>query len=221
MKIFDNIKEKFINVPKIPKKTQVIIIVIFVVLATAVSLGIIYREDIIAVLKNQELSDSIKFKREYTEVEDNNIFYYASYNEIIEVLTKKTGIVFFGFPSCPWCQAYAPILDEVAKEQDSPKIYYYNIKEMRKNNTQEYKALVEIIKANLLKDEDGLTRIYVPDVYFVKDGKILGHNNDTSTKHGADTKSYYTEEVRASLKITLKTLTEKVYPTNCDDEKGC
>ena len=47
---------------------------------------------------DSSVSDNIRFYRDYPSVDmENNIYYYATYDEIVEVLTKGTGIVFFGF----------------------------------------------------------------------------------------------------------------------------
>ncbi len=168
---------------------------------------------------DSSVSDNIRFYRDYPSVDmENNIYYYATYDEIVEVLTKGTGIVFFGFPACPYCQAYVPVLDEVARERDVEKIYYLNIKEMRKQETDEYKKLVEILSDYLEVDENGVKRIYVPDAYFIKDGKIVGHNNSMSTLSGVDVKEYFNETRRKELKTQLIELTEKVYEPVCDDK---
>ena len=37
------------------------------------------------------------------------------------------GLFYLGFPECPWCAAYVPYLNEVAKDNDVRKVYYYNI----------------------------------------------------------------------------------------------
>ena len=58
---------------------------------------------------NNYTSDNEKFANEYTEVGKNNVFVYRNANEIIKILEGGTGIVYFGFPECPWCQAYVPL----------------------------------------------------------------------------------------------------------------
>ena len=110
------------------------------------------------------------------------------------------------------------MLDEVARERDVQKIYYLNIKEMRKQETDEYKKLVEILSDYLEVDENGVKRIYVPDAYFVKDGKIVGHNNSMSTLSGVDVKEYFNETRRKELKTQLIELTEMIYEPVCDDK---
>ena len=170
------------------------------------------------------ISDNIRFYREYLKVPQDNAFKYATVEKIIDVLKSGTGIVFFGFPSCSWCKIYVPVLNEVAVERGIENIYYYNIKEIRENNTAEYLQIVELLKKYLNGDEDGNKRIYVPDTYFVKNGKILAHNNDMCMMSGDNMEEYFTEEKRRELKTSLIEAVEKLYPETCEDSTsstGC
>lgn len=205
---------------EIPRKNQIKIIVTLVVVATLIMILILAGEKLDVTAK---ISDNEKFYSEYGSVPIENVFQYVTASEALELLKSEQAIVFMGFKECKWCQSYAPILNEVAQNNNVDTIYYLNIKEDRKNNTEEYKKLVEMLKDYLYDDDNGNKRIYVPDVYFVKDGKIVGHNNDTSIISGGDTEEYYTDSTKQELKNKLTTLMQKVYPTDsCDDSnKGC
>ena len=163
-----------------------------------------YKNDIISViivlgflgltsfyyLNLNKVTDASKFKEEYSNVSEDNVFVYRTDKEIIEILKHGTGIVYLGFPECPWCQAYVSYLDEVAKETKIEKIYYLNILEIRKNNTKEYQEIVSLLDNYLSYDEEGKKRIYVPAIVAVKEGKIIGFDDETSH----DTKGYETPE---------------------------
>lgn len=169
-----------------------------------------------AFTSKNEVSDAKKFSLDYTEVGEDNIFVYRTDEEIIKILEGGTGIVFFGFPECPWCQAYAPMLNEVAKESGIEEIYYYNIKDIRKANTENYQKIVSILKDYLPKDKEGNERVTVPDVTIIKEGKILSHDNETSVIDGEITPSeYWTEEKKNDLKNRLKTMIEKANLNSC------
>lgn len=116
-------------------------------------------------------TDSTRFAEEYNIATDN-IFVYRNSEEIIKILEHGTGIVFLGFPECPWCRAYAPILNDVAKSNGIDKIYYYNIADDRRNNTATYQKLISILNDNLLYDEEGNHRVYVPDITSSKTAKL-------------------------------------------------
>lgn len=141
-------------------------------------------------------SDAEKFAAEYSEVEKDNLFVYKSGEEIVELLEHGTGVIFLGFPSCPWCQAYAPMLNDVAKTVGIDAIYYHNTYDDWQNDTDVYKKITEILGSNLQFDEAGNRHLYVPNTVFVKDGVIIGNDFETS-KDTADAKTpeeYWTEE---------------------------
>ncbi len=194
------------------QKKQLVRGIIFIVLGIGILLAFIFLGN--KDWKKGQASDSVKFKEEYKGVSKDNLFVYKTHNEINEMLEKGTGVIYLGFPSCPWCQAYVPYLDEVAKEVGISEIAYFNILESRKNNTVAYRKTVELLKEFLNTDDEGNSRVYVPEIIVVKDGKILSHNNETSTNQGNDTKAYWTEEKQTSIKNTLKNMLSEL-PAVC------
>lgn len=206
---------------EIPQKNQTKIIITFVIVAALISIILLLGEKIYLVKNN--ITDSEKFYMEYNGIPVENSFTYVSAKEAIELFDDEQAIIFFGFKECKWCQSYVPILNEVIEDNSVEKVYYCNIKNDRAKNTEGYKRLIEILKEYLYTDDNENKRIYVPDVYFVKNGKIVGHNNDTSIIEGTDAKEYYTQEVKEELKQKLNTLTLIVYDKdNCNDsDKGC
>lgn len=150
--------------------------------------------------------DNYKFSVEYTKVPMDNVYNYKTEEEIIEILENGSGIVYLGFPECPWCQSYAVYLNEVVKENEIDNIYYLNIKEMRSNNTENYQKIVNLISEVLPYDENGNKRIYVPQVVVVKNGKIIGGDNETSYNVDGTPTEYWTSEAIANLKQKLNNL---------------
>lgn len=164
-------------------------------------------------------TDSIKFAEEYSTVNKENVFVYKNAKEIIDILEKGTGLVYLGFPECPWCQSYVKILNEVAKENDVTEIYYFNIKEDRADDTDNYKKIVSLLEDNLQKNDEGNYRVYVPDFTGVKNGEIVGHDNETSldTKGIKNPDEYWTKERTEDLKKRLKKIISEVKVCLCTD----
>ena len=73
--------------------------------------------------KENNETDAEKFAKEYTTITEDNYFVYKDSKEIIKILENGTGVVYLGFPECPWCQAYVPMLNEVADIEGLEKIY--------------------------------------------------------------------------------------------------
>ncbi len=162
--------------------------------------------------------DSIKFKEEYESlnnkkidstksylninIDSKNMIKYSNYDEIIDVIENKTGIIYLGFPECPWCRNLVPVLLEAAKENNIDTIYYLNIKNERDSwevidgnlqyskdeNNKEIKGsegyfkllkvLDEYLSDYIISYEDktyevGEKRLYAPTVVFVRDGEII------------------------------------------------
>ena len=165
-------------------------------------------------------TDGEKFKQEYedlngktigdtkyeypkVEIDKDNAIKYASYDDVLELLTDGTGVIYLGYPNCPWCRSAVPALLDAADEVGIKEIYYINMENERdeikvkedgtletvKEGTEGYKKLLERLD-NIL-DEYTLTdihgnvvsanekRIYVPLVIFVRKGEIVGYHLDT------------------------------------------
>lgn len=124
-------------------------------------------------------------------ISENNKMYYASYQEIMDLLDHGTGVIYFGFPECPWCRSAVPVLLEAVDETSIDKVYYFNAYDIRdqkkldengqiiveKEGTEEYKNLVNKLDS-VLNPYEGLNdstikRLYFPTVLFVKNGEIL------------------------------------------------
>lgn len=174
--------------------------------------------------KDEKVKDNIKFSEEYKNVGEDNVFVYKDIDEIIKIMKNGTGVVYLGFPECPWCQAYVQYLNETAKEVGIDKIYYYNISEDRKNNTKKYQEIVSLLSGKLQYDDEGNERIYVPNVSFHIEGKLIGNDYESSkdTKGLSDPKEYWTEEEIKDLKETLAVSMIEIvaYQNSCTECEG-
>lgn len=162
-------------------------------------------------------NDSKRFDKEYSVGEDN-AFVYRNAKEVVDILKNGTGIVYMGFPECPWCQAYVKILNETAKEKGISKIYYLNIKEDREKNTKEYQEIVELLRGKLAYTDEGKERVYVPYVAFVTNGKVIDYDSETSVVEDDITPDqYWNKEQKERLQVKLGTLMELVTESTCTD----
>ena len=152
-------------------------------------------------------SNSERFEKEYeslngknnsyggtyleVEIDDENVIHYSSYEEVFSILEGKSGVIYFGFPECPWCRNLVPVLLEAATDAGLDTLYYLNNRSDRdqkslndngkvvveKDGTEEYYQLVEKLNSVLGEyeglNDDSIKRLYFPTVVFVKDGKIV------------------------------------------------
>ena len=124
--------------------------------------------------------DAKKFASEYSEVTEDNVFVYKNVDEIIKIMEHGTGVVYLGYPECPWCGAYVKYLNEVAKKVGVEKIYYCNTKEVKENSMDKYHQLISLLDGHLQYTDEGEQWIYVPNVSFHIEGEIIGNDYETS-----------------------------------------
>ena len=190
-------------------------VIILIVCAIVLSLLLPFT---VKMIVSSLASDGMRFSDEYSLVEVDNVYKYKTAEETTDILEHGTGVVFLGFPSCPWCQTYAKFLIDVAKETGVEEIAYYNIHDDRESDTDVYKKFVSILGDSLQYDNNGKHRIYVPEVVFVVDGEIIGNDHETSkdTLGLEDPEAYWTDERVEALKTKLAELFKKIA-----EKKGC
>ena len=194
--------------------------------------------------------DALKFKAEYeslngkknknnkeyvhVEVATKNPFIYASYDDVMDILSNGTGVIYFGFPECPWCRNMVPVLADAAKEMGIDKVYYFNALDMRdiksldkdgsikteKEGTKEYYKLIKVLGDSIgsyegLNDES-IKRLYFPTVVFVKDGKILTSHIGTLDSQ-TDPYKVLNDKQKNELKEIYMDGINKVYEIMCDE----
>ena len=118
-------------------------------------------------------------------------FDYEDIDDIEELLTKESGVLYVGFPSCPWCRQLVPALIYAwYRTNSAEEITYMNIYDLRPTRSldeegnvvetvppsPEYAKLVELLYDHLrpftgAKDET-IKHIYSPMVVFVREGNI-------------------------------------------------
>ncbi|NLC47878.1 MAG: hypothetical protein GX758_00765 [Tenericutes bacterium] len=181
------------------KKNLITLIIIIIAIVGTLVIYYFVKDD-----NNDKIKITNSFYNEYPLVEKDNIFVYKSIDEIIKLLESGTGIIYLGFPECPWCQHYVKYLNEVAKENNIKEIYYLNIKNDRLNNTIKYQKIVSLLYDNLLNDDLGNKKVFVPDITFVKEGKIIAHDNETSVITENTTPSdYWNNDKIETFKLKL------------------
>lgn len=200
--------------------------------------------------RNVITEDEIKFKNEYeslnnkkdskdrdyieVSIDEDNGMIYASFDQIYEILTEGTGVIYFGYPECPWCRNAAPMLIQAASNKGLNDIYYFNAREIRdtksldengnivteKEGTEEYYKLIEVLSDYLgvyegLND-DSIKRLYFPTVVFVLRGEIVGIHVGTLDSQ-TDPRVPLTEEQKSEFVNIYMNYIGKVLEDTCDE----
>ncbi|MBQ4583882.1 MAG: hypothetical protein IJA94_03230 [Bacilli bacterium] len=197
------------------KDQKVLIGIIAFIFAVVVGIGIY----LFVNNDTKKLDDAAKFKEEYeslngktyegsdtkyldVEISKDNLFQYASLEEVVNILKNDTALIYFGFAPCPYCRSMVNILNDIATANNLEKVYYVDILNSRDtyeiiddqavkitNGSRYYYELLDIMKDYLsdyaITDSDGnsyptgVKRLYAPTVVAVKDGQIVGFHEGT------------------------------------------
>ena len=238
------------------EKNNKIILSVLIILTIGVIVACVFA---LRTNKDKSLSDAITFRNEYMELNektnDNGVMYpdvtisesntieYKSAKEVVNLLKKGTGIIYFGFPTCPWCRSLVTSLAKVAESEHEP-IYYLNIQDMRssfaleegklkktKDGSKEYYQILELLDSHLekfiLEDEAGNSfdtkekRLYAPTIVSVKDGVVKKIHVGTIESQ----KSAYDKLTNSNLEelenIVKDVIDSKNIPTSCSEDDKC
>lgn len=207
--------------------------------------------------KESKTNDAKKFKEEYeslnggvsssgkdyleVEIDEDNKVKYSSIKDIIKVLESGTGVIYLGYPECPWCRNVVPVLMRASNNTGIENVYYLNMHDVRdkmevdsngnvvtvEEGKEGYKDLLEkldsILSEYTVKDDDGKEydtgekRIFVPTVIFVKNGKILDYHMDTVESQTDPYVGLNEEQEMELYDIYVKGI-HKILGDQCDDD---
>ena len=200
--------------------------------------------------------DSKKFKEEYESlnntknssgrdilnlsINEANPIVYKTAEEITDILKNKTGIVYFGFNSCPWCRSMIETLIKSAEDNNIDTIYYVDIKDIRSSFEVKNNKLVEIKKgstgyyqildilAEYLQDykitnnkkeyDTKEKRLYAPTVVMVKDGEIKGFHEDTVPTQEDPYLGLNAKEKQSKI---FNNMISEIKSSTCTEQRGC
>ena len=172
-------------------------------------------------------ADEIKFKNEYeslngTEykenyvlknieiVNDNNVE-YVNDDELLELLTKGTNVIYMGWPECNWCRTVVPVLINTLKSNDIKTLY---------------EKIVEILGDDIEATYDegtlkeGKKKLLAPTVIFIKDNNYIGSHVSTVPTH-TNASDNLTETEEKELKGIYQGFIDQINPNICVDDEGC
>lgn len=208
----------------------------------------------ITVKKERVTNDEKQFKKEYEKfngkTNDNtgkkyidlnidlkNGIKYIDSKQTIDILKNKTGIIYFGFPQCPWCRNMIEVLLEAKEQLKVDTIYYYNALEIRdekvlennevkteKKGTKDYYKILKLLgnKADTYEglNDESIKRLYFPTVVFVKNGRIVDTHMSTLDSQKDPYKKLNKKQRRELKKIYIENI-KKINGIICSSDIAC
>lgn len=175
-------------------------------------------------------------------IDSNNPYVKVTPKDIVEKINNKdTFYLYVGDPLCPWCRSVIEKSIEVAKENDIDKIYYIDIWDdegteilrdkyeiidgkltKTVDGTSEYYKLLNsfnsVLRNYTLTDSNNKTvevgekRIYAPNFFYIKNGKVVRMVSGKSAKQ-TDSRGELTDEILSEQEEQFNELFLEV----CDD----
>lgn len=123
----------------------------------------------------------------------------------------KTGVLYFGFEDCPWCQEAVPILKEVASEFGK-EVIYIQTRDTDRNilyTDEQKQEIMPYIDQYMSDNDEGQRTLFVPCVVVVKDGQAIAGHVGTVDGHDAHERQMSRQE-QAQLKKVYEEMFEKL-----------
>lgn len=186
-------------------------------------------------------ADTLAFKTEYEALNAEKLaitipetmkIHTLDFSGVKSLLEEGDGILYFGFPSCPWCRTLLPQLFTTMEKHQLSELFVFNPKEIRDQKSldengnllvtiptsEEYQYLLDRLDS-LLPAYEGLNdpalkRLYVPLVVVIKEGKILTHHFNT-LEDQEDPNLPLTSEQESRLQELLEKMLTPLLPQTC------
>ncbi len=139
--------------------------------------------------------------------QETHIYYDMTVKEMAKAMDeKRTFAVYFGYDTCEWCLDAVPVINDAAKETGFT-VGYVNTraKPSWKKNTDidDYDLLIEKVGEYLEYDDAGIRHLYVPTVFFIKEGTVVAFHEGTLEGHNARLRAMTAEEREELRQILL------------------
>lgn len=227
------------------EKSNKVSLILLIILTVSVVLLCVYK--VVYNQKNENL-DGIKFMEEYSElngkvnenteksyveveIDEKNLVKYLTEKEAVELLDKGTGVIYFGFSTCPWCRSLVTSLVNISNQKNEV-IYYLDVLNVRskyevkdgvlnkvKDGSENYYKILNLLDKKLenyiLTDKDnknydtGEKRLYAPTIVAVKNGVITGFHVGTVDTQLSGYDKLNDDEVKALEKIITNLINSK------------
>lgn len=91
----------------------------------------------------------------------------VAYTDFILSTQNQAKVIYLGFDECPYCKAFTPKINQLAKETETP-IYYYNTR--RRATDSNFETAMNMYKVET-----------VPHAFIVKNGQVVSKINHDSS----------------------------------------
>ena len=99
-------------------------------------------------------------------------FQEITFSKALRIFKEKgSGILYFGYDDCPFCERGVPLLNEAVLET-GVTVYYIDVYGPFQPTAEEYEELMGYIEEFMIEDSSGAKAFFVPWVIGVKNGEV-------------------------------------------------
>lgn len=181
---------------------------------------------------NKKVDDTHKYQK--LKIKKKNKVKNVTIEEAIDILENKTGLIYFGFPNCPYCRGILPILLDTLEKSNLTELYYLDMTNLRdeykvedgraiqsKSADASYYELLSLLNNYLddyiVTDENGIEyeagekRLYVPLVVGVQEGFIVeAHNGSVELDENQNPFDPLTKSQIGELEVVFQNIIDKI-----------
>ncbi len=131
-------------------------------------------------------------------------FRQITFAESLRLFTEKgSGILYYGYDDCPYCERGIPLLNEAALET-GVTVYYIDVYGPFQPTRDEFDDLCDYIEETFIEDKDGNKSFFVPLVIGVKNGEI-------TASHVSLVSDFVLEDEDSMMSDAQKSELKKIY----------
>ena len=137
----------------------------------------------------------------------NHVYRRTTMKESFRLVDEQaSGILYFGYDTCPYCLQVVPILNDLAKKYNQ-MVYYIDVYHTSDTiSDADVNRFLEVYEEFLLKDDDGEPVFYVPQVFVIINGQIIDGHTGAVDSFDPSTQLELTASQREELVYLLESM---------------
>jgi hypothetical protein len=131
---------------------------------------------------------------------------------LINLLKSGNNLIFIGSSQYEYSIKYMELINEVVKEINVDKVYYYDIVNDKSQLNSNYYEIVEALSGSLTTSDSTKNNLVAPSFYILNDGEVKYYNTQTAVMKNTDNvDKYWTEEKELLFRSEIITAINDYY----------
>ena len=138
--------------------------------------------------------------------DEDHVYRRTTMRESFRLVEEQaTGILYFGYTTCPYCLQVVPVLNDLAKKYGQ-MVYYIDVfSTVDSISDEDIDRYLEMYE-DFLEKEDGEPVFYVPQVFVIVNGQVIDGHVGAVDSFDPSTQSKLTPEQKDELVYILESM---------------